>query len=322
MIAVSCGTPTPATTRVVQIEPGPIPTLIEFGAGLDQSFRPFRGGDIAGHDLHRIRHALDPRHRLEHAPGMAVGGVDDQKIDASVDQALASHVTGFAHRSRSGHAQSPLLVFAGMRMRHGLFDVLHRDQADATIRAVNDQKLLDTVLMQEPLGLVLLDPFAHCDQPLLGHQLGDLLPLVGGEPHVAVGQNADQLAGPSIAGALHHRNPGDVMLLHQCQGIGEGCFRIDRYRVHDHARFEFLHLPHLHSLRFRIEIAVEHADAARLRHGDRHMRFRHRIHRRGDDRNVEQNVGCDARSNIDIRRHDVGQPRLQQHVIEGVCFAR
>src|SRR5439155_242000 len=27
MIAVNCGTPTPATTRVVQIEPGPIPTF-------------------------------------------------------------------------------------------------------------------------------------------------------------------------------------------------------------------------------------------------------------------------------------------------------
>ena len=28
MIAVSCGTPTPATIRVVQIEPGPMPTLM------------------------------------------------------------------------------------------------------------------------------------------------------------------------------------------------------------------------------------------------------------------------------------------------------
>ncbi len=27
-IAVTCGTPTPATTRVVQIEPGPTPTLM------------------------------------------------------------------------------------------------------------------------------------------------------------------------------------------------------------------------------------------------------------------------------------------------------
>ena len=29
MMAVSCGTPTPATIRVVQIEPGPMPTLME-----------------------------------------------------------------------------------------------------------------------------------------------------------------------------------------------------------------------------------------------------------------------------------------------------
>ncbi len=28
MMAVSCGTPTPATMRVVQIEPGPMPTLM------------------------------------------------------------------------------------------------------------------------------------------------------------------------------------------------------------------------------------------------------------------------------------------------------
>ncbi len=28
IIAVSCGTPTPATMRVVQIEPGPMPTLM------------------------------------------------------------------------------------------------------------------------------------------------------------------------------------------------------------------------------------------------------------------------------------------------------
>ena len=148
------------------------------------------------------------------------------------------------------------------------------------------------------------------------------LPGVIGKAHIAIGKNADQLAGPAIAGAFDDRNPGNVMLLHQCQRIGEGGFRMDRDRVHDHAGFEFLHLPHLRGLRFRIEVAMEDADAAGLRHGDCHMRFRHRIHCRGDNRNIELNVGCDARSDIDVRRHDVGKPRLQQHVIEGVCFAR
>ena len=52
MIAVSCGTPTPATMRVVQIEPGPMPTLIGVRAGIDQRLGAFRGRDIAGDDLH------------------------------------------------------------------------------------------------------------------------------------------------------------------------------------------------------------------------------------------------------------------------------
>ena len=54
MIAVSCGTPTPATMRVVQIEPGPIPTLIASAPGIGQRLGGVRGRDIAGDDLHRI----------------------------------------------------------------------------------------------------------------------------------------------------------------------------------------------------------------------------------------------------------------------------
>ena len=39
MIAVSCGTPTPATMRVVQMLPGPMPTLTPSAPGLDESGR-------------------------------------------------------------------------------------------------------------------------------------------------------------------------------------------------------------------------------------------------------------------------------------------
>ena len=54
MIAVSCGTPTPATMRVVQIEPGPMPTLMAVRAGIDQRLGALAGRDIAGHHLHRV----------------------------------------------------------------------------------------------------------------------------------------------------------------------------------------------------------------------------------------------------------------------------
>ena len=42
MIAVSCGTPTPATMRVVQIEPGPMPTLIASAPASISAFAPSR----------------------------------------------------------------------------------------------------------------------------------------------------------------------------------------------------------------------------------------------------------------------------------------
>ena len=53
MIAVTCGTPTPATTRVVQIEPGPDADLDRVGAGVDQRLRARVGGDVAADDVDR-----------------------------------------------------------------------------------------------------------------------------------------------------------------------------------------------------------------------------------------------------------------------------
>ena len=50
-MAVICGTPAPATTRVVQIEPGPMPTFTASAPGVDQRLGRLGGGDVAGDDL-------------------------------------------------------------------------------------------------------------------------------------------------------------------------------------------------------------------------------------------------------------------------------
>ena len=42
MIAVICGTPTPATTRVVQIDPGPTPTFTASAPALMSACAPAR----------------------------------------------------------------------------------------------------------------------------------------------------------------------------------------------------------------------------------------------------------------------------------------
>ena len=49
-MAVICGTPAPVTTRVVQIEPGPIPTLMP-SAPARQFARAVEGPDVAGNQI-------------------------------------------------------------------------------------------------------------------------------------------------------------------------------------------------------------------------------------------------------------------------------
>ena len=106
---------------------------------------------------------------------MAVRGVDHDEIDAGLDQPLGAVEALVADRGGGGDAQAALLVLAGVGIGDRLLDVLHGDQADAAVLVVDHQQLLDAVLVQQPLGLVLADAFAHGDEPLLGHQLGDLL---------------------------------------------------------------------------------------------------------------------------------------------------
>ena len=51
-MAVICGTPAPLTTRVVQMEPGPMPTLMPSAPRFDQIARAFERGDVAGDQVH------------------------------------------------------------------------------------------------------------------------------------------------------------------------------------------------------------------------------------------------------------------------------
>ena len=80
-IAVTCGTPVPATMRVVQIEPGPMPTLIasapasiSASAASGVAMLPATICDVGPARL-QLAHHLDDRLRV------AVGGVDDEDVD-------------------------------------------------------------------------------------------------------------------------------------------------------------------------------------------------------------------------------------------------
>ena len=115
-IAVTCGTPTPATTRVVQMEPGPTPTLTPSAPASTRALAPAYGRHVPADDvdLRRSRIRLQPAHHFQYALGMAVRGVDYQQVGTFLDQ---------RHRPLPGVAEEPdgcpdpessLIIFGGV----------------------------------------------------------------------------------------------------------------------------------------------------------------------------------------------------------------
>ncbi len=257
--------------------------LHRVGAGIDQSLRAVAGGDVARHHLAVVG---EPLYRVdcgEHTLGMAMGGVDHDHVDAGIEQRLGAFQSVIADAGSRRDAQAAILVLAGVGEGLGLFHVLDGDEADAAIGIVDHQQLLDPVLVQEPPRFVTADAGLGRDQLVLGHQAGDLLVHLGRKAHVAVGQDADQLA----VAALHYRNARDLVPLHEVQRVCEGFVGMDGERVHHHAAFEALHLAHLFGLADDIEVLVDDAHAAVLSHGDGHAGLRHRVHGGGHQRDVE-----------------------------------
>ena len=62
---------------------------------------------------------------------MAVRGIDDEQVDAGVDQPLGALETVIADAGGGGDAQPPLRILRGMRVELRLLDVLDGDQPDA-----------------------------------------------------------------------------------------------------------------------------------------------------------------------------------------------
>ena len=217
MIAVSCGTPTPATTRVVQIEPGPMPTFTASAPAPISALVASRGGDVAGDDLDRVGDACLIRSTAAATsrlwPWAVSMTIRSHSASISASAALEALV---ADRRRGGDAQPPGAVLGRVGIGDRLLDVLDGDQADAAAVVVDDQQFLDPALVEQAPRLLLADAGADGDEIVAGHQLGDRLARIFGEADVAIGEDADQ---PAVL--LGHRDAGDPVPRHQLERVGE-----------------------------------------------------------------------------------------------------
>ena len=117
-----CGTPTPATIRVVHERPRADPDLHRVGAGVDQRLRGLAGRDVPGDQLELAGDALDARDHLDHAARVAVRRIDDEHVGARRDERLRPLERVGPDADRGADAQPAVRVLrraAGTRSASG-----------------------------------------------------------------------------------------------------------------------------------------------------------------------------------------------------------
>ena len=135
---------------MVQIEPGPTPTLTASAPGLDQSRGGGPGGDVSADHLDAVtHHGLEPVDHVEHQPVVRVRGVNDQHVDAGVDQGDCPCPRVVADTHRGSDKQPAVAVLGGQWELFGLDEILDGDQPGQLAVAVDDRQLLNLVAAQQ-----------------------------------------------------------------------------------------------------------------------------------------------------------------------------
>ncbi len=302
--------------RVVQIEPGPIPTLTPSAPAAHQGLRGLGGRDVAcDHLLLLAPFGFDALDGGDDALRMSVRRIDDHQVDARLAQRRYA-IHGVGGGPYGGADTQPAgLILARAREFRRLLEVLHRDHAGELVIAVDDQHLLDAVLVQQRQHLFLGCGLAHGDQPILRrHDRGDRRIELLLEPQVAVRDDADRLP------ADDHRHAGDAARAREVEHLADGRIGGDGDRVLDDAALELLHAADLAGLRLDGHALVNDADAAFLRDGDGEAGFGDRVHGGREQGEVEPNAAGDARRQVDFPGQYFRVGRDEEDVVEGEGF--
>ena len=257
---------------------------------VDQGLRPLGRSHVARNDLD-VELGLDPPHHLRHGCRMAVRRIDDQHIDARVDE-RARALPGVGADADSGaDAQPSLLVLRRLRELDPLLDVLDGDQPLQHSVRVDDRELLDLVAVQDRLRLCERRPDGRGDEVARSHQRRHGLRGVRREAEIAVRQDPDERA--LVVGDRH---AGDVVRRHQLERVGDERVSWQRDRLDDHPGLGALHLVDLRHLRVDRQVAMDDAHAPLACQRDREPRLRDGVHRRRDDRDLDRDaasqLGC------------------------------
>ena len=242
---------------------------------------------------------------------MPVRGVDDEHVDAGVDQRLDALLGVAAGSDGGADAQAAELVLRRERMLGRLEDVLDGDEPAQFHRVVDDQHALEAVPVHQRLGALEIGALGHRHELVaLGHDARRRLIEIRLEAQIAIGDDADD------ALAVDDGQSGDPMPSRQREDFAHRHRRRNRDRVLDHAAFEALDLRHFGRLLRGRHVLVHYTQAAFLRDGDREPGFGDGVHCRRQQRNVERDACGEAGLEADVVGNDEGMRGNEQDVVE------
>ena len=245
--------------------------LDRVGARVDQRPGRLGGGDIAGDDLDRVREPLHPLDRAATFAIVAVRGVDDDAVAVGVDQRLGRARSPCRRpwsRRRRAAGPSPSLVAIGVATAFSMSLTVIRPTQRSSSSTTSSFSIRRWWRSRRASSW--LDAERDGGEILVRHQLADRLARVLGEAHVAVGEDADQLAG-----LLDDRDAADLVAPSSApaprRASGPGVMVIGLTTIPLSKR---LTCADRRRLLLERQVAVEHADPAELRHARSPCRLR------------------------------------------------
>ena len=289
-------------------------------------------GHVASDDRQLRERVANHRHRFADAFAEAVRGGNGDHVHAAFhefadvcDDAIA--VEFAEHVARGGDcraADEPELGIArrlelSLLLLRDALHVAHREEAVQLVVIVHDEELVDARMVREKLvgardgifgDLFLADGLnlvARCERL---HDLAFGVALF----HDVARQEAKQLAGIVHDG---ERAELELPFFHHLQNVADELVGRNLDRLLNQAVDVVLHAADFGELLLLLHVVVDEPERAVERHGDGHARFRHGVHVRRNDGDVQVQPFGQRGVELRVARENVGIERRQCDVVVG-----
>ena len=277
-----------------------MPTLIPSTPLLEQEPHAVRGRDVAGHQLHVPESLPERLDRARHHRRMPVRDVDDDDVDLGAEEFGGALEIVALRADRRADAQPAVRVAGGKRKLPLRDEILGGDQSAQRAVGIEQRKLLDLVRPHRLFCLRVSGSPVCAISRSRGVIRDATVPDWSDEPQVARRQQALH---PALG--VDDDQRADAGVAHPGRRLGKAGVWRDRVRVADDA--VLLALDDLDFADLRIDLAaaepaVDDADPAFFRDGNRHVGARDGIHVGRDDRPLQGEMPREARRQVDGRR--------------------